>query len=395
MGHHSYLRIGVGTFFWRTSSYEHDLAALFSEADRYFEKDPEEEDGQDQFLYGTTAWQMRQRLQAHGFSTARAWAGLGRCIKEWSEGWPDESREEHQYQEPEKVLEYFEDGLEGDARFADPGCEMPKELPAHLEIYLDCRDILRLLLNLVPDETPVALDLSELTGCCVQIDPQVPAAGLAGEQQVWQVAAGLPLIVLTEGSTDSWALAAGMKVTHPHLVGFVNIIDSAVFPAEGGAAALAKMMYSFAAAGVANHVVAIADNDTAAYTALKKIKNDPNIPARFKILHYPNLPLLDQYPTLGPYQPDPVSANVNGTAGALEMYLGRDILASEGILAPVQWTSWDSKAGRYQGSLLPSDKRRVQQAFRDKVAAEERGEGAGADWTGIKAIIDRIIGAVD
>jgi hypothetical protein len=234
-----------------------------------------------------------------------------------------------------------------------------------------------------------------LVGCCVEIDPQVPLAGLAGEQLVWQVASGSPLIVLTEGSTDSSALVAGMKVTHPHLVGFVNIIDSVGLPTEGGAAALAKMVYSFAAAGVANHVVAIADNDTAAYTALEKVKNDPKLPARFKILHYPDLPLLEQYPTLGPYQAEPVPANVNGTAGALEMYFGRDVLTNEGSLAPVQWTSWDSKACRYQGSLLPSDKRRVQQAFRDKIAAKDRGEGAGADWTGIKAIIDRIIGAVD
>ena len=391
MGHHSYLRIGAGTFFWRTSSYERELAALFSEADRHFAKDPDEDDGQDQYLYGTTAWQMRQRLKAHGFSTARAWAGLERSIREWSE----ESRGEHPYQEPERIFKYFEDGLAGAARFEEPGCEMPEELPPNLEAYLDCRDVLRLLLDLAPNETLVALDLSELTGCCVQMDPQVPVAGPAREQQVWQVAAGSPLIVLTEGSTDSSALAAGMKVTHPHLVGFVNIIDSAGFPAEGGAAALARMVYSFAASGVANHVVAIADNDTAAYTALEKVKSDPKLPARFKILHYPDLPLLEQYPTLGPYQPDPVPANVNGTAGALEMYLGRDVLASEGCLAPVQWTSWDSKAGRYQGSLLPADKRRVQQAFRDKVAAEERGEGTGADWTGIKAIIDRIIGAID
>jgi hypothetical protein len=55
VGHHSYLRIGAGTFFWRTSSYERDLAALFSEADRHFEKDPDEGDGQDQYLYGITA----------------------------------------------------------------------------------------------------------------------------------------------------------------------------------------------------------------------------------------------------------------------------------------------------------------------------------------------------
>ena len=149
MGHHSYLRIGAGTFFWRRDSYERDLAALFSEADRHFEKDPDEDDGRDQYLYGTTAWQMRQRLQAHGFSTARAWAGLGRSIREWSE----ESRREHPYQEPEKVFKYFENVLTGDARFDEPGCEMPEELPPNLEAYLDSRDVLRLLLDLVPDGT--------------------------------------------------------------------------------------------------------------------------------------------------------------------------------------------------------------------------------------------------
>ena len=112
--------------------------------------------------------------------------------------------------------------------------------------------------------------------------------------------------------------------------------------------ALAKMVYSFATAGVANHVVAIADNDTAAYSALEKVKSDPKLPARFKILRYADPPLLEGYPTLGPYQSEPVLVNVNGTAGALEMYFGRDVLISEGSLAPVQ-TNWDSKAGRYQG----------------------------------------------
>lgn len=40
VGHHSYLRIGSGTFFWYRSSYDPDLAALFSESDRYLEEAP-------------------------------------------------------------------------------------------------------------------------------------------------------------------------------------------------------------------------------------------------------------------------------------------------------------------------------------------------------------------
>ena len=44
--------------------------------------------------------------------------------------------EKHPYQEPEKVFEYFEDRLADDARFEEPGCEMPEELPPYLEAYL-------------------------------------------------------------------------------------------------------------------------------------------------------------------------------------------------------------------------------------------------------------------
>ena len=39
--------------------------------------------------------------------------------------------------------------------------------PSAFLVHLDTRAVLRLLLDQVPDDTVVALDLSELTGCCV------------------------------------------------------------------------------------------------------------------------------------------------------------------------------------------------------------------------------------
>ncbi len=54
--------------------YERDIAALFTEADRYFEAG--EDDKRNSYGYQTTARQMRERRQARGFSAQRAWSGL-------------------------------------------------------------------------------------------------------------------------------------------------------------------------------------------------------------------------------------------------------------------------------------------------------------------------------
>jgi len=69
-----------------------------------------------------------------------------------------------------------------------------------------------------------------------------------------------------------------------------------------------------------------------------KLKCDA--PESYRILHYPDLPLLVDYPTLGPQSDSPVRMNVNGKAGSLEMYLGRDLLTVNGELVPVQWTGY-------------------------------------------------------
>jgi hypothetical protein len=118
------------------------------------------------------------------------------------------------------------------------------------------RNVLRLLLDRVPDDTLVALDLSELTDCCVEMYPRQPIAGPTRQEQLQRVAVDSPLIVLTEGSTDSRLLSDGMKITHPHLSGFINFIDFDSFKAEGGVAMLPKIVYAFIASGVANRIAA-------------------------------------------------------------------------------------------------------------------------------------------
>jgi hypothetical protein len=131
---------------------------------------------------------------------------------------------------------------------------------------------------------------------------------------------------------------------------------------------------------------------------LRKLK-DQGVPEGYRLLHYPDLPLLESYPTLGPQSDDRVHMDVNGMAGSLEMYLGRDLLTVDGDLVPVHWEGPGGGKGRrkYQGALSSREKARIQDAFRRKVAVARRDPTmlATQDWSGVTAIVETILTAFD
>src|ERR1017187_1979244 len=66
---------------------------------------------------------------------------------------------------------------------------------------------------------------------------------------------------------------------------------------NGGAGALVNAVKSFAAAGIANRVVALFDNDTAAADALRSWDRS-RLPANIRLCQYPSLDLGASYPAL-------------------------------------------------------------------------------------------------
>ena len=107
--------------------------------------------------------------------------------------------------------------------------------------------------------------------------------------------------------------------------------------------------------------------------------------------------MLSTYPTIGPYSHDPVIADVNGRAGCIEMYFGRDVLAVNDRLAPIQWRSYNPRLERYHGTLMDSAKKAAQDAFEEKVRkAVRKGHASESeDWTGVSLIIEHIIHIFD
>jgi hypothetical protein len=206
-----------------------------------------------------------------------------------------------------------------------------------------------------------------------------------------------PIIVLTEGKTDSEFLQAGLKILYPHLTDLIRFLDYEQKP-EGGASAVMRTVRAFHAAGIANRIVAVLDNDTAAADDLRKFARH-SLPDHIQVMRYPTLDVAREYPTLGPQDvesPDTsiTLADVNGRAASIELYLGRDVLTKDnGSLRPVRWSNSNSGMSRCHGAV--TDKKAIHREFRKKAArAQEDPSIIGQqDWEGLRLILDALLSA--
>ncbi len=359
------------------------LVALFREH--------ELRDESDSYGYMTTATVLRDRLQLQGFTSARAITELEAAVEAWHRTHPnpDADAMDIPVQDASALrsdLRLFVNSTDRWAHYEEPQ-----------EVFrqLDERTILRLALDVVEDaERVVHYNLDDLASRRI-VTRGSPITDQAREDQREGVARDALLVVLTEGSSDSRLLTDAVTVTHPHLSGFLRFMDFSA-GAEGSAASLAKLVRSFIGAGIAHRVLGLADNDTAAYDALQSLKRE-GLPDGYRLLHYPDLPLLESYPTLGPHLSGLAPMNINGKAGSLEMYLGKDLLTVDGNLIPVQWTSYIEGQRNYQGAIAKHHKGRIHEAFRDKVATARRNPEARSiqDWGGVDAIVQAILAAFD
>lgn len=199
-----------------------------------------------------------------------------------------------------------------------------------------------------------------------------------------------PVIVLTEGSSDAEILSKSLAVLFPHLVGYYTFFDFYGSRSNGGATQLISVVKAFAAAGIANRVVAVLDNDTAAHESRRALR-DVQLPENIAIVHYPERDWLRQYPTLGPS--GDVSLDVNGKAASIELYLGRDVLLMDGSLLPIQWAGYSQAMRAYQGEV--TDKLGVVERWRAKAGhcIADRSSIVPTDWADLVAVWDRIMSA--
>jgi hypothetical protein len=197
------------------------------------------------------------------------------------------------------------------------------------------------------------------------------------------------VIILTEGRSDTEALAGALDLLYPHLRDYYSFMDFAEF--GGGNGQLANLVRALAGAGVVNRVIALFDNDASSRAAMRVLKAS-KLPGHIIATRLPDLPALGEYPTIGPS--GPALMDINGMAASIELYFGLDTLATlDGTLAPIQWTGYERSVETYQGELLA--KSEVQARFRDKLARArvDPGFSRSTDWSGMRLILTRIFTA--
>jgi hypothetical protein len=165
-----------------------------------------------------------------------------------------------------------------------------------------------------------------------------------------------PIVVLAEGRTDIEFLESALRLLYPHLIDLIRFMDFGQRP-QGSAGTLANTAKAFAAAGVANRVVALFDNDRQR-TPKSQTQTSTASPARSSCI---------------------LDATFSLVAG--------------GDLRPVQWSSYISGMRQYQGEIV--DKYSVHDAYRAKIGAASADPSliARQDWSGIRAILDLVIHA--
>lgn len=263
--------------------------------------------------------------------------------------------------------------------FPGPGYDVPK---------YDYLLFLRLVIESSPPSDELVYDLSPLAfGGYIEAEDDF--VSLAESDTDTTAVFSQSVIILTEGTTDRNFLERSLYLLYPHLARYFHFFEFDLNRDNrlgGGVGNLANLVRAFAGASVRHRVLALFDNDTASKDALRNL--DPSLlPENIIFRYYPELPLAENYPTVGPT--GRTTMNVNGLAGGIELYLGRDVLEGEdGQLIPVQWTGFNQGVGAYQGVLL--NKSAIQRRFREKLDMCEScpDQLDCYDWDGMRAILD-------
>lgn len=421
MGDKAYLRVAGYTFLTFEGDLDPAIVMLFSESERPVAA---LESGEAPCVFRAPVWKIRDRLRVLGFTAAGARTTLQRWVKvqlDWSaqHGGLDQHLVEKPYEECSTheigrktfaeqyaalrllTFDTWLDAVRELVRYNIHNWEERERAPnlGRVAIYMinrrdetlgfarcDKRLLLRAFVCAVGEDAVVELDATEIYKAGVR--SSVSITRYYRDRLLRDYPSHRNTIILTEGSSDIAVLQTALECIYPHLVDYFTFFDFHSTNAMGSAGALAATVKAFIASGIGDRFIAIFDNDTAGSDAMRGL-GAIDIPLNCQILQYPDIEIAKDYPTLGPS--GQVSMNVNGLAGGIELYLGRDVLTNDdGSLAPVQWRGYVDAVGQYQGEV--HGKNRVRDRFFQQVKAWQAAPNANPerDWSGLKAIWDKV-----
>ena len=370
-----------------------ELLSIFRESERHVHMRPPTEDNEDGkvYVYECPVGHLIDRLEIMGFTLTRAQHQMEKLCADALNSIEfrlipkNEPADKSEIRR--KKLEIinnsrFDDWLEAYIRVTDAwlsGSFYQRSdrgpLDHHLYLFLmeepdapvegvrnpfeETRFQLRAMLAFFPSEAMATLDYTPMV-VNWDIPPTERLADAATDSLLAPARRTEPIIVLTEGRTDTRILSRSLEKLFPHLAHLYTFLDHERFGPQPGTSGLGNLFKGLAGCRITNRVIALFDNDAAGTVALRKTKERP-FPANFLAMQLPTLDSARNYPTLGPT--GLAYIDINGQACGVELYLGTPSLTGDdNALTPIQWTGFEHQLQKYQGELLLG-KERVQERY--------------------------------
>ena len=157
------------------------------------------------------------------------------------------------------------------------------------------------------------------------------------------------ILIVTEGSSDSFIIKKTIDTLYPEICDFFNFIDMQENYPFTGTGNLYNFCCGLMKIGVLNQIIVLFDNDVAGNEKYEKLVKMPHM----KNLLIAKLPYLTSFENIDTIGPQGVSvSNINGVAVAIECFL--DLNSCERTPL-VRWTNFVDKAEKYQGALIAKD----------------------------------------
>ncbi len=206
-------------------------------------------------------------------------------------------------------------------------------------------------------------------------------------------------IVLVEGSSDKDILEFSIEYLYPHLSDLFYFMDfdDNNGSRDGGTSYVIKNLKTFYFSKIKRNFIAIFDNDAEGYQSKCVLLNNiKQWPSNFKILLYPEIDLLKNYPTIAP-NGSIVLDDINKKAASIELYLPDAIIKKENDYLPIEWESRKKIKNNgqvealYQGVI--SDKEEIKHKFHkmknDIIKNKEL--FINEEWDRMKVLLESII----
>ena len=167
------------------------------------------------------------------------------------------------------------------------------------------------------------------------------------EELIKPLSASQKIMIVTEGSSDSFIIKKTIDSLYPNISDFFDFIDMEKNYPFTGVGNLYNFFQGLAKIQILNKVLVVFDNDTAGIEKYR-LAQELDRPKNLHICRLPNHKEFDVFDTVGPDGNS--KADINGKAVSIECFLDLG-----GIAPFIRWTSYNKNLEQYQGAINPKE----------------------------------------